>query len=252
MPRSARKKSNTGIYHIIFRGINKQKIFEDIEDNQAFLSKLRIYKETSGYEIYAYCLMGNHIHLLIKEGDETLGTAFRRLGASYVYWYNQKYNRTGHLFQDRFKSEAVESDDYFLTVMRYIHQNPVKAGIVKDISDYRWSSYREYVQKPVICNTEFALNIFSKNPKEALEQWIKFNHNSNSDQCLEFDDGERINDIKAAELIKEITGVKNPEDIKSVDKQKKKVYIKMMKDKGLSIRQIARLTGISFAVVRGV
>jgi hypothetical protein len=82
MPRSARKKSSSGIYHIVLRGINKQRIFEDDEDSLYFLEKLKIYKDISGYEIYAYCLMSNHVHLLMKEGEEPLSTAFRRIGAS--------------------------------------------------------------------------------------------------------------------------------------------------------------------------
>ena len=114
MPRSARKKSSSGIYHVILRGINKQRIFEDDEDNLYFLEKLKTYKDISGYELYAYCLMSNHLHLLIKEGGDSLSIAFRRIGASFVYWYNRKYSRSGHLFQDRFKSEPVETDEYFL------------------------------------------------------------------------------------------------------------------------------------------
>ena len=74
---------------------------------------------------------------MVKEEREELGTAFKRIGASYVYWYNWKYGRRGHLFQDRYKSEVVENDSYFLTAIRYIHQNPLKANIVKDIADYR-------------------------------------------------------------------------------------------------------------------
>jgi len=86
--------------------------------------------------------MSTHIHLLMKEVRESLGIAFRRIGASYVYWYNWKYSRRGHLFQDRYKSGAVETDGYFLTVLRYIHQNPRKARIAKEIQAYPWSSYR--------------------------------------------------------------------------------------------------------------
>ncbi len=82
MPRSARIKSNSGIYHIVLRGINKQRIFEDDEDSLYFLEKLKTYKNISGYEIFAYCLMSNHVHLLMKEGKESLSTAFRRIGAS--------------------------------------------------------------------------------------------------------------------------------------------------------------------------
>ncbi len=251
MPRSARKKSSSGIYHIVLRGINKQRIFEDDEDNRYFLEKLKTYKDISGYEIYAYCLMSNHVHLLMKEGEEPLSTAFRRIGASYVYWYNWKYSRAGHLFQDRFKSEPVEQDEYFLTVMRYIHQNPLKAGIVKEIQEYPWSSYREYSQKPVICDTKFALNMFSLEPKKALRAWVKFNQEKNNDQCLEYDNGARLNDSEAAALIKSVANVKKPGDIQTYKKQKRNEVIKLLKEKGLSIRQIERLTGVSFGVIRG-
>jgi REP element-mobilizing transposase RayT len=134
MPRTARKKSSSGIYHIIMRGINRQSIFEDEEDNRKFLQTLRDFKEKSGYNIYAYCLMVNHIHLLIKEGLEPLEQVMRRLCGSYVYWYNRKYGRIGNLFQDRFKSEPIEDDTYFLTVLRYIHQNPIQAGLLKSIT----------------------------------------------------------------------------------------------------------------------
>jgi putative transposase len=250
MPRSARKKSSSNIYHIILRGINKQRIFEDDEDSLYFLEKLKTYKDISGYEIYAYCLMSNHVHLLMKEGEEPLSTAFRRIGASYVYWYNWKYSRVGHLFQDRYRSEPVETDEYFLTVMRYIHQNPLKAGIVKEILEYPWSSYQEYSQKPVICNTKFALNLFSAEPDQALKKMFKFNQENNNDRCLEFDDGARLNDSEAAALIESVAKVKNPEDIQTYKKQNRNEIIKLLKEKGVSIRQIERLTGVSFGVIR--
>ena len=252
MPRSARRKSNTDIYHIVLRGINKQRIFEDDEDSLYFLEKLKTYKDITGYEIYAYCLMSNHVHLLMKEGEEPLSTAFRRIGASYVYWYNWKYSRVGHLFQDRFRSEPVEKDEYFLTVMRYIHQNPLKAGIAKEMQEYPWSSYREYSQKPVICNTEFVFNMFSVDPDKALSAWVKFNQEKNNDRCLEYDDGARLNDSEASALIESVANVKNPVDIQTYEKQKRDEIIKLLKKKGLSIRQIERLTGVSFGVIRGI
>jgi len=88
MPRGARKKSNSGVYHVVARGINEQRIFEDEEDYLVFLEKIRKYKKISGYKVFAYCLMSNHIHLLMKEENESLSMAFRRIGASYFYWYN--------------------------------------------------------------------------------------------------------------------------------------------------------------------
>jgi putative transposase len=252
MPRKARKKSNTGIYHVVLRGINKQRIFEDNQDYRKFLETIKTNKYKSGYIIYAYCLMNNHIHLLIKEGTEFLGNTFRRIGASFVYWYNWKYNRCGHLFQDRYKSEPIETDSYFLTVLRYIHQNPTKAGMVKEIEQYPWSSYQEYKTKPEICDTTFALKMFSEDYQKALKLWEKFNHTENNEQCLEYDDGTRLNDLEATEMIQRITGVKIPAEIQGYEKQKRNRVIKKLKDQGLPIRQIARLTGISYGLIRGI
>jgi putative transposase len=252
MPRSARKKSSTGIYHVIFRGINKQRIFEDEEDYFFFLEKLSTYQVKSKYEIYAYCLMSNHIHLLLKEGHEDLGISFRRIGSSYVSWYNWKYNRVGHLFQDRYKSEAVETDSYLLTVLRYIHQNPINAGIVKKIQEYPWSSYREYSHKPVLCNTDFILNFFSSDPKEAKKLWVKFVHEQTEELCMDYTEGARLKDSDAIEMIKTTAKVDTPADIQSFELNKRNVVVQTMKKKGLSLRQIERLTGISFGVLRNI
>ncbi|MGI6413308.1 MAG: transposase [Syntrophomonadaceae bacterium] len=249
MPRAAREKSSTGIYHVMFRGINRQ-IIEDDEDYQKYLETLKTYQEKSDYIIYAYCLMSNHVHLLIKEVTEDLGIVFRRIGASYVYWYNWKYGRRGHLFQDRYKSEIIETDSYFLTVLRYIHQNPYKAGMIKDIADYPWSSYREYVGESRLCDVEFGLNLFSTNRVKAVELFKEFNLAENQDQCLDYDHGVRLNDTEATDFIKSISGVQNPTEIALLEKETRNEVIKGCKDKGLCFRQIERLTGISLWVIR--
>ncbi len=100
------------------RGINQQNIFVEDNDYLKYIDTLREYKKEITFELYAYCLMGNHLHLLIKEGNEEIGNTMRRIGVSYAYWYNRQYDRSGHLFQGRFKSEPVEDDTYFLTVLR--------------------------------------------------------------------------------------------------------------------------------------
>ena len=155
MPRQARKKSNSGIYHIILRGINRQQIFEDSEDYNKFLRVLEECKAISEFDIFAYCLMSNHIHLLLQENKEPIELVMKRIATRFVYWYNIKYQRLGHLFQDRFKSEPVENDEYFLTVVRYIHQNPVKAGICKKPQDYNYSSYNECFRKEALVYCDF-------------------------------------------------------------------------------------------------
>jgi len=108
MPRRSRRKSHSGIYHAMVRGIDRQLIFRDPADFLKYLRVLEECKRVSSFEIYAYCLMPNHVHLLIREGSEDLGKAFQRIGSRYAYWFNKKYERCGHLFQDRFKSEPVE------------------------------------------------------------------------------------------------------------------------------------------------
>ena len=156
MPRQARQASGTGIYHVMMRGINHQNIFEEQEDYYQFLNALDMMAlsyEPDGtpsgrnYFLYAYCLMSNHIHLLIREREDTIGMAIKRIASSYVYYYNHKYSRDGHLFRERYKSEPVNDMAYFVTLLRYIHQNPVKAGIVNRVNDYEFSSWHEYEDK---------------------------------------------------------------------------------------------------------
>lgn len=244
MPRTARRKSESGIYHIMLRGINRQQIFEDEEDCRRFLETLSKYKQQCGYEIFAYCLMGNHVHILLKEGKENLTLMLKRIAGSYVYWYNWKYHRSGHLFQDRFKSEPVDDDAYFLTVLRYIHQNPVKAGLCKSVDAYRFSSYNEYVNKAVIVDTEFCLGIIDK------VQFVKFNNEYNNDICLEIVDNDfRLTDDEAIKIIRKVAKCKTISDFQALDKLKRNFYVKKLYDSGLSIRQICRLTGVSKKVV---
>ena len=244
MPRQARRKSESGIYHIILRGINQQQIFEDEEDSRRFLETLSKYKEQCGYEIYAYCLMGNHVHILLKEGKENLTLVLKRIAGSYVYWYNWKYHRSGHLFQDRFKSEPVEDDAYFLTVIRYIHQNPVKAGICRNVDRYKFSSYNEYINNSTLVDIDFCLGIIDK------EQFIEFNNEFNDDVCLDISNNDfRLNDDEALKIILKTCRCKSVSDFQKFDKIKRNYYIGKFYQKGLSIRQISRLTGLSRKVV---
>lgn len=251
MPRRARKKSKTGIYHIILRGINRQTIFEDDEDAVKFLYTLEKYKQENEYKLYAYCLMGNHIHILIEEKEEDLGNSMRRIGASYVYWYNWKYERIGHLFQDRYKSEVVENDKYLLAVLRYIHQNPLKAGIVKDIKEYKWSSYSEYLNKSKnqLVDEDFILGIFDKNKNKAKILFEEFHKIEEDIECLEINDKKRLKDKDAREIIIKICDVGYCSDLQKLHKNERDEKLDILKGKGLSTRQISRLTGISRGII---
>lgn len=248
MPRTARLKSASGIYHVMLRGINQQRIFEEHEDYQKFLETIEKYKEISGYKVFAYCLMSNHLHILLKVEKEELDTIMKRIAGSYAYWYNWKYYRRGHLFQDRFKSEPVENDSYFLTVLRYIHQNPIKAAIESTIDKYKYSSYNEYINKENnLVDTKLLYSMISK------EEFIRFNNEENEDTCLELEDiSFRMSDKDAFEIIKKISGCENTMEFQLLEQNKRDKYIKKLKQRGLSIRQISRLTGVSKGIVEKI
>ncbi|MGI6308202.1 MAG: REP-associated tyrosine transposase [Dethiobacteria bacterium] len=244
MSRTVREKSGTGIYHVLLRGINRQTIFEDKEDAGKFMQTLGACQEKSGFKLYAYCLMGNHVHLLIKEEKEDLSIVMQRIGASYVYWYNQKYERCGHLFQGRYKSEVVEDDRYFLAVLRYIHKNPVKAGLSNEMADYPWSSYREYIGRCRFVETDLALEIFHKDKEKALEQFKAFHALEEENPFLDIDEKRKLNDEEAIELIKGICQIKHCKELQNLNKEKQSKYLKRLTAEGLSLRQISRITGI--------
>lgn len=153
MPRKQRVPSPTGIYHVMLRGINRSDIFHDEIDFMKMEKILRsmakpVDKKGNPQKplckIYAYCLMTNHIHLLIAEIEEPIGTIVKRLGVAYVSYYNKRRKRTGPLFEGRFRSEPVDGSEYFITLLHYIHNNPVKAGMTIKPGWYKWSSMREY------------------------------------------------------------------------------------------------------------
>lgn len=248
MPRQARKKSESGIYHIMIRGINRQIIFEDEEDSKVFLETMWLYKEEIKCKIYGYCLMKNHIHFIMGIDNEKLETFMRKFGAKYVYWYNWKYNRVGSLFQDRFKSEPIEDDKYFLTVLRYIHQNPVKAGLCTRVDRYTESSYNEYIgpKEKQLTDIDYALGILP------IEEFERYNNEKNYDKCLEAEDIYRINDNEAKKLIVKLSKCNTASEFQALSIKRRDKFIRKLKEKGLSVRQIERLTGINRGVVQKI
>ena len=149
------------------------------------------------------------------------------------------------MFQDRFKSEPVEDDAYLLTVVRYIHQNPLKAGLCKNIDGYKYSSYNEYTEIANIVDTDFCFGIINK------EQFVDFHKEENEDVCLELEENNfRMTDDEARGIMHKVSKCKTISEFQNLPISKKEKYLKMLRIQGLSIRQISRLTGISFNIVR--
>ncbi len=189
MPRVSRKLSNTGIYHVMLRGNERRKIFMDDEDRKRFIDTLYEKSKEKEFSVLAYCLMDNHLHLLIREGNHQINRTMKRIGVSYVYYFNKKYQRTGHLFQDRFKSEPINDDKYLLAAVRYIHNNPVKANIVREPAQFQWSSYNSYISDDNaysgLKDREFILKMFSDNDGQAIKEFVEFSMEQADDQFID-------------------------------------------------------------------
>lgn len=177
MPRIKRQVLDNGIYHILNRGHNKDSIFEEAGDFNKFKEVIRRYKENYSFELYHYCVMPNHFHLLIrisKAGD--LPVLMKGMCQSYANHYKKTHNHVGYLFQNRYKSIPIGSDSYLLECARYIERNPVRANIVKDPSDYPWSSYNHYANGDCddIITLDPLYEALAKTSKERRDAYIEY------------------------------------------------------------------------------
>ncbi len=144
MSRGARILIENVCYHIFNRGNQKQNIFLEDSDYEKFLQILKHYKKKYHFRLNAYCLMPNHFHLIIEiRKTNELAKIMQGLTQTYTVWFNNKYNKTGHLWQGRFKSMLIQKDKYLIDCLKYIELNPIRANIVSSPEDYSWSSWRE-------------------------------------------------------------------------------------------------------------
>ena len=138
MPRSARLDAPGTLHHVIIRGIERRRIVDDDQDREAFVDRLEQLSIDLKTSVYAWALMTNHAHLLIRSGPEGLPSFMRKLLTGYAINYNQRHHRYGHLFQNRYKSIVCEEDAYFKELVRYIHLNPLRAGLVETMQKLDW------------------------------------------------------------------------------------------------------------------
>ena len=245
MARHGRQKSESGFYHIILRGVNRQDIFFDEEDREKMLDTLMRFQKKTDIGVCAWCMMSNHIHLLVR-AEEKLDLFVKKTASSYVYYFNHKYDRIGHLFQDRYRSEPVDSDAYLLTVFRYILQNPEKAGIC-ETDAYPWSSWKTVEGQESFCDIAQILTIAGS--RQTLRDYVL---QKNDDQCLEADAGRAFSESETLQEALKITGGDTPLRIALQPKEERDKLIAQMKAAGISIRQIARLTGMNRNIIQRV
>ena len=244
MTRSARRMSESGYFHVIIRGNAKQIIFEESDDYRFFLNRLEKFSGELGIGVCAYCLMENHVHLLLHDSPGMLPEFMKKLNVSYARFFNWKYERSGHLFQDRYKSQPIEDDSYFLSVLCYILNNPNKAGL-SGPAEYLWSSYNAYDGNSFI-ETKLIRGLLPT--WEAYEELITLGGKAENSEL----ENPKKDDKWAKDIICKEFDVESSTVIQGFERKKRDEAVKLLLQKGLSERQIERLTGISRYIIRRI
>ncbi len=177
MPRKPRIEFSGAFYHVIARGNQRQRIFKEESDHRKYLQILAIYKNRYRYYLYAYVLMGNHVHLLLETQDAPLSRILQGINQTYTMYFNKKYRTVGHLFQGRYKAILCDRDNYLLALLKYIHHNPLRAKIAERLDSYPWSSHPAYIGKsnPLgLVDTDQVLRIFSESKGKARRRYREF------------------------------------------------------------------------------
>lgn len=245
MPRNRRIFSSSGYMHIISRGNGRQIIFEGDSDYNFYLMLLKKYSLEYDISIIAYCLMSNHVHILVHDRKKNISKMMLIINSVYSRYFNKKYERFGYLFQDRFLNENIESEQNLLGVFRYILNNPAKACIAPS-SEYKWNSYHLYCKNNSFVDTSYISSLIGD-----WHDYVAFIDSANNDNFLEYNP-ELKNDTWAAGILQDVLGIPNGLEIKNYPKAKRDKTILLLKQNGLSGRQIERLTGISRGVIQKI
>lgn len=255
LARQARVKSKTGIYHVMLRGNECKPVFRDEEDKNRFVEIMLQKKEEAGSLIYAYCVMDNHVHMVVHEREtgQPLETLMKRIGVTYALYFNRKYKRVGHVFQDRFRSEAIEAEPYMLSLIRYIHSNPVKANISQELN-YAWSSYWRYSGKlPLLPEMAVILGRFASERQRAMALFREFQREKETREFLDLPadigTGANARDILNAFLQRQNW---RQEDLRRRENRGIVCDLigTLVRRGGMSGREAAAITGLSREIVR--
>ena len=250
MLRQARKESPTGYYQVMMRGNNREPILKLVRYKFYFQELLTMVEKI---DIAAYCIMDNHVHIVVKGDILNVSSEIKRINIKFAMMINREEKRIGHVFQGRFRSEEIFDDSHFLQVIRYVHNNPVKAGIVTKPHDYFWSSFTEYAKAIVnVVSTEqleFVQHYFG-GKKEAF---IQYHDKQDFSEFLDIkEDVERCK-IDAGQMIIEqfceVRGILSRREINRVSGLLEELILKLLQETTLRHRQIAGLLEISASAV---
>ncbi|MGH2349826.1 MAG: transposase [bacterium] len=176
MSRCPRLMIADGTYHVRARGNNGEDLFRDDADRIEYLELVTEAKDLLAFHIFAYVLMTNHIHIAVRTPQPNIGEIMHRIHRPYAFRFNRRYNRTGHVFGGPYRSRLILDDDDLLGVTRYIHRNPVRAGLTLTAGDYRWSSYQDYVSPmgPTLTDADPVLTLIGKDASKSRATYAAF------------------------------------------------------------------------------
>ncbi len=269
MGRRPRVEYKGAVYHVIQRGNNREYIFEK-EEYKLYLMKLvKEYKGIMGYEIYGFVIMDNHYHMVIRTLDSPLQNIMHRINNQYSKYYNYKNKRTGHTFENRYKGILVKEDEYLLSLIRYVHQNPVRAYMCKRVEDYKWSSdlyYRLNLRHKIV-DIDFLLDILSKDRVQSIKLYKKFMDTEDLEESSRFEEALAIGENVISnpktisseatkkksldEILREVTGNEAIyEDIKRGSRKRnltsyKREYVKRSLGTNYTMKEIGENISIS-------
>lgn len=252
MSRQARHESQTGYYHVMMRGINREFLFRHDADKCYFMELVKDQQTDRLLELVAWCVMNNHVHMIVKAEKGAMSKAIKIISLKFAAHYNRVYHRIGPVFGDRFRSESIESDAYLLGALRYIHRNPVKANITQDVAGYNWSSYREYFNDVRYISEEkkaFVLGLFSNN----LRSLAGFHVPEDDNEYLETrEDIEKSKWELAAKLMESFCiekGIRAAKEVTSSPEFFEEICKLLTQQGRLSLRETAKLLEVTHKMV---
>ena len=245
MPRKPRVRAETGFYHVIFRGNGKQLLFEGDNDRMHFLGMLRDKTRADGISVIAWCLMDNHVHLLLDDPLNALSHAMHALATAYARYFNDSSGHVGAVFQGRFTSVPIKDERQLLQAVRYIHDNPEKAGMAP-ARKYPWSSYREYVSGASLVDDKAVLGALGG--REQFEDFCR------SEQFVGYYVrlGKRVSDGEALLAARDVLDGRDPMELKGLSRPERDDALRALRHVGLTIKQVERLTGIGASTISHV
>jgi len=255
------------LYHVMVRGNNRSYIFRNEDNKKTYKKIVSKYKKRYRFKLYAYCIMDNHAHLLIEVADIPLSKIMQGIQQVFTQYYNRRNNTTGHVFEQRYKCLLCDKDAYLLSLIRYIHQNPIRSKLTESLK-YLWSSHREYIGIPELADVNFPLSLFDTHKKKAIKKYLAFMDGMETKEVKSMIKEETIEVAKnigrlkiekeaLIKIIEEVTKI-DIEKIKGNSKSKRisdirKLYINMLKKyTDITNKEIANLLKVGDSTVTNV